>query len=354
MEWYPIKLTAHIRSYAFGERLIPELLGKSDVPDGVVAETWEISDHQDTVGTVTNGSLAGQTLHDVTLAYPTELVGAGWNGPHFPLLAKFLDASHMLPVHLHADDETAARVHGAPNGKSEAWHILWAEDDASILAGLKGDPSDEELFAAYKAEDYDRVMPRYPISAGDTVYVPGGIIHSFGPGTLIYEIQQTSDLGQNVMPADLYGKRWSEADWDENIRKTLAELKRDYLPKPNPGLGVTFDEGRIRYGAVCEHFAIERWAIDAPVTHDLDGRRCGLLSNVGDPVRIHYGGGEETLGSAESCILPAVLGPTRIEPIGESGDLIYSYVPDRQADVIEPLRNAGFTDDEIATLGHVF
>jgi mannose-6-phosphate isomerase len=355
MKWYPIKLTAHVRAYAFGERLIPDMLGKASVPDGVVAETWEISDYADTTGTVTNGELAGQTLHDITMSYPTELVGAGWSGPHFPLLAKFLDASHMLPVHLHADDETAKRVHSAPNGKSEAWHILWADENATILAGLKDDPSEQELFDAYKAQDYDRVMPRYPIQAGDTIYVPGGIIHSFGPGTLIYEIQQTSDLGQNVMPADLYGNTLSEAEWDENIRKTLAELKNNYLPKPNPGLSFAFPEGRIRIGAVCKHFAIERWALDDAINYDLKGRRCGLLSNVGDPVRIEYGDGDvEVLARAGSCILPAALGPARIVPTGESGDLIYSYVPDRQVDIIDLLRNAGYSDEEIATLGHVF
>jgi mannose-6-phosphate isomerase len=355
MEWYPIIVTAHVRTYVFGERLIPDMLGKTGLPEGVVAETWEISDYQETTGTVTNGSLAGRTLHDITMSYPTELVGAGWSGPHFPLLAKFLDASHMLPVHLHADDETAKRVHHAPNGKSEAWHILWADDDASILAGLNAGATDETLIAAFKAEDYDRVMPRYPITAGDTVYVPGGIIHSFGPGTLIYEIQQTSDLGQDVMPTDLYGNRRSEAEWDESIRKTLAELKRDFLPKPNPGLGITFDQGRIRIGAVCKQFAIERWALDDAINYDLEGRRCGLLSNVGEPVRIEYGGDQEVvLAPGESCILPAALGPAKIVPTGESGDLIYSYVPDRQLDVIEPLRKSGFEDDEIATLGHVF
>src|SRR5687768_10428531 len=41
MNAYPIKLTYHVRAYAFGERLIPEMLGKRDVPEGVVAETWE-------------------------------------------------------------------------------------------------------------------------------------------------------------------------------------------------------------------------------------------------------------------------------------------------------------------------
>ena len=32
--WYPLKLTYHVRTYAFGERLIPERLGKADVPAG--------------------------------------------------------------------------------------------------------------------------------------------------------------------------------------------------------------------------------------------------------------------------------------------------------------------------------
>jgi mannose-6-phosphate isomerase len=355
MKWYPIKLTAHVRAYNFGERLIPEMLGKVDVPGGIVAETWEISDYRDTTGTVTNGELAGRTLHDITMSYPEELVGAEWSGPHFPLLAKFLDASHMLPVHLHADDATAARVYNAPNGKSEAWHILWADEGASILAGLTDDPGKEELFDAFKAQDYDRVMPRFPIQAGDTIYVPGGIIHSFGPGTLIYEIQQTSDLGNDVMPADLYGTVATEAEWDAKIERTLSELKNDYWPKPNPGLAITVDAGRFRVGGVCEHFAIERWALDGAVSYDLEGRRCGMLSNVGDPVRIGYGDGEAVeLGRAESCILPAALGPARIVPTGESGDLIYSYVPDRQIDIIEPLRQAGYTNEEIATLGHVF
>ena len=221
---------------------------------------------------------------------------------------------------------------------------------------MKRDFKHEELFDAYKRQDYDRVMKRYPIQAGDTVYVPGGIIHSFGPGTLIFEIQQTSDLVQNVMPTDLYGRAHSPADWDAAIRDALTELKTDYLPKPNIGLGVTFPEGRARYGAVCKAFALERWQLDEAVTHDLDGRRCSLISNVGAPIGLRFDGGEEDLQSGESCILPAALGEVEIIPTSEDegADLVYCYVPDREIDVIEPLQDAGFTDEDIATLGHVF
>lgn len=41
----------------------------------------------------------------------------------------------------------------------------------------------QDLFDAFKDRDYDRAMPRLP--TGETVYIPAGIIHSFGPDTLL-------------------------------------------------------------------------------------------------------------------------------------------------------------------------
>lgn len=355
MEWYPLKLTVHVRTYAFGERLIPERLGKTGVPDGIVAETWEISDHRDARATITNGAFAGRLLHEAVEAHPDELVGEGWRGPHFPLLAKFLDASHPLPVHLHADDETARRKHGEPHGKSEAWHILWAAPEATILAGVKPGVSKDDLRAAFKARDYDAVMPRSPIQAGDTVYVPGGIVHAFGPDTLIFEVQQTSDLAQSVMPTDLSGKRLPVEQWDANIEAALDELRTDYLPRPNPGLERSGDAGnRYVVGCAGPHFALERWTLAGPHREPAHPHRCLTLSNVGDPVTIAHAGGSETLGRAESCILPAAIGETTITPVAGGGaSLIACFVPDPARDIVVPLRAAGHDDEAIRALGEV-
>ena len=264
--WAPLRMTYHVRTYSFGERLIPEMLGKENLPEGVVAETWEISDQKDTRATITSGHFAGQLLHDVVLAHPDDVVGEGWRGPHFPILDKFLDASHPLPVHLHADNETARIIHGEPHGKSEAWHILYAAPGATILAGIRPGFSRAELFQAFLDQDYDRVMFRYPIAAGDTVYVPGGILHAFGPDTLIFEVQQTSDLGQSVMPTDLYGQRHSDEQWRANIEATLNELKTHFLPKPNAGLDKPAPEpgNRFTVGCAGPYFALERWRLSAP------------------------------------------------------------------------------------------
>lgn len=350
MNWYPLQLSYHVRTYTFGERLIPDMLGKTGLPDGIVAETWEVSDQKDARATILNGELAGRDFHEVVLEHPDEVVGAGWNGPHFPLLAKFLDASNMLPVHLHADDETAAAVYAEPNGKSEAWHILWAEPGATILAGIKDGATDDDLVTAFKRQDYDAVMYSYPIDPGDTVYVPGGILHSFGPNTLIFEIQQTSDLAQNVMPVDLLGNQYPEADWDANIAQTLAELKRDYLPVPNPGLAIQRGRNSYRYGCAGPHFALERWSLRQPHTEHAHPERCLTISCVGDPVEIRYTGGTFTLERATSCVIPAALGEFVIESTGVA-DLIVCYVPDLAKDVIAPLEAAGYSTEQITALG---
>lgn len=353
MERYPLKLTFHVRQYAFGERLIPEMLGKVGVPEGVVAETWEISDYRDAPAAVTNGAYAGRTLRGLVEEFPDGLVGEGWRGPHFPLLVKFLDASHMLPVHLHPDDETARQKHGEPHGKSEAWHILWAEPGASILAGVKEGLSREVLFDAFKRRDYDSVMHRYDVRSGETVYVPGGVLHTFGPGTLITEVQQTSDLGQFVMPDDLYGNPLGEDEWEANIEATLDELKTDFLPRPNPGL--VLEDGPNRRVLCCAgpHFALERWTLGGSHTVPPRPDRCLTLSNVGEgAVEIEYEGGDLSLGRAESCVLPAAIGTVGISPEAEAG-LVACYVPDMERDVVEPSRAAGYSDEEIRGLGQV-
>jgi mannose-6-phosphate isomerase len=59
------------------------------------------------------------------------------------------------------------------------------------------------------------------------------------------------------------------------------------------------------------------------------------------------------LGRAESCILPAALGETTLEPTGGEASLIACYVPDLAGDIVAPLRAAGHADDAIRALGEV-
>jgi mannose-6-phosphate isomerase len=199
-------------------------------------------------------------------------------------------------------------------------------------------------------------MPRHEVRPGDTVYVPGGVLHTFGPGILIAEVQQTSDLGQFVMPTDLYNNRLSEEEWDANIEATLDELRTAYLPRPNSGLALQ-EDGPNRRVLCCAgpHFALERWTLFEPHAEPSHPERFVTLSNVGGSlVNIEYEGGTESLGRAESCILPAAIGDVRIVPGAAGGaSLVACYVPGPRRDVVAPLREAGYSHEEIRALGEV-
>jgi mannose-6-phosphate isomerase len=70
-------------------------------------------------------------------------------------------------------------------------------------------------------------------------------------------------------------------------------------------------------------------------------------------VEVEHAGGSETLGRAQSCILPAAIGEVRVVPGAAEASLVACYVPDLVRDVVEPLREAGYTDEEIQGLGEV-
>nr|WP_312509938.1 mannose-6-phosphate isomerase [Pseudomonas luteola] len=352
MDWYPLRLSTPIRSHMFGGHAIAEILGRRGLPAGRIAETWEVSDVEGSIANVTEGSLAGQSLRDLVKRYPTELVGPGFDGPYFPLLSKFIDGCGMLPVHLHADDETARRLECQPNGKTEAWHILWAEPGATALVGIKPGIDRDTLRSALIAQDYDAVMRRLPVRAGETIYVPGGTLHSFGPGTLIYEIEQTSDIQQQAMPWQMSdGSPLSHQDWIAGIDQLLEECYLEPQPEFTPGFRLP--QGNDIDRLICTaspYFALERWRVAGagakPLTYRFN--KATLLSNVGTPIRIQAGNWSGVLGAAETLLLPAALGEIQL---AGPADVLFGYVPDLEQDIRMPLRAAGYGDQAFAVLG---
>jgi mannose-6-phosphate isomerase len=103
------------------------------------------------------------------------------------------------------------------------------------------------------------------------------------------------------------------------------------------------------------HFALERWTLMEPYTEPAHPRRFFTLSNVGEgPVTLEYEGGTQTLGRAESRVMPAAIGEVRVVPGStEVASLVACYVPDLELDVVGPLRDAGYSDGEIRTLGEL-
>jgi mannose-6-phosphate isomerase len=340
----------------FGGHAIAHRLGKTGIPDWSIAETWECSDVEGAGSVVTNGPLAGRSLRQVLADHPEALMGAGWSGQSgqsgqfFPVLTKFIDATGSLPVHLHADDENAQRLEMQCNGKTEAWHILDAVPGATALCGVKAGVTKDRLRAALEAQEFDVVLRRLPVRAGETIYVPGGTLHSFGPGTLVYEIEQTSDIQQHAMRWQMQdGSPVSDEQFGSNLAMLMQQVDLESRPDFSPGLGIAVGDGVARvFLCAGPYFALERWRAGTaePLRHSFATAQ--ILSNAGAPVRVRTGDWSEELGWAETLLLPAACG--EVEIIGPA-DVLFGYLPDLDRDVRAPLLEAGYSRQVIGSLG---
>src|SRR5687768_3559960 len=188
---YPLLLTPSLHVKVWGGRRLSSELDKPLTEDAPYGEAWELHD----TSIVANGTLAGKSLRELIDTYGAALIGEGYNPSEgLPLLIKLLDASDWLSVQVHPNDEQARELEGDPRGKTEAWIILAAEPDAKLVIGVQSGISRETMAQAIidgKLEDY---LVYANVKAGDVLYMPANTIHAIGPGILLYEVQQSSDV----------------------------------------------------------------------------------------------------------------------------------------------------------------
>jgi mannose-6-phosphate isomerase len=191
------------------------------------------------------------------------------------------------------------------------------------------------------------------VRAGETIYVPGGTLHSFGPGTLIYEIEQTSDIQQHAMPQDMEdGSPVPDGERRPNIDKLLEELRPGPRPTPVPPLRIAGGEGVDRqFCCAGPQFALDRWRAAAGAAIRRGFEHAVILSNVGAPATVRAGHWLRELGRAASLLLPAA--PHEITIDGPA-DVLLGHLPDLGRDVRRPLKESGYAASVIATLSEGF
>lgn len=206
---YPLKLQPALQVKLWGGRKIQTKMGISLPTDAPYGEAWLLHD----TSTVTNGAFAGQTLRQVLDQTGVDLVGQH-NDPAegFPLLAKFLDALDWLSVQVHPNDAQAATLEGDPRGKTEAWLILAADDNAKLVIGVEPGTQPDVMAQAIQTNTLEDRLAFSPVKPGDVFFVRANTVHAIGPGILIYEIQQSSDITYRLYD-------WGRVDLDGNPRE---------------------------------------------------------------------------------------------------------------------------------------
>lgn len=188
---YPLLLRPALHVKVWGGRKLADVLGKTLPTDDPYGESWELHDSV----TVANGPLAGRTIAELVALYGEDLIGPGGNTAHgFPLLAKFLDARDWLSVQVHPNDAQAQAFGDGERGKTEAWYVVEAEPGATLVMGVTPGLTREAIAEAIANRTLENLLVHAPVQAGDVLLIKTGTIHALGPGLLIYEIQQSSDI----------------------------------------------------------------------------------------------------------------------------------------------------------------
>ena len=242
-----------------------------EIPSDKVGEYWAISAHPHGVSTIKNGRFAGQGL-DKVYAEHRELFGNS-NEPVFPLLTKILDANDWLSVQVHPDDHYAME-HEGELGKTECWYVIAADEGAEIIYGHNA-KSREELRQQIEKKEWDKLLTKVPVKAGDFFYVPSGTMHAIGSGILILETQQSSDTTYRVYDFD-------RKDDEGNLRELHLEKSIDVLnigaPANSRPVTVKADDLTSTLLVASDFFAVYKWEVSGKV--DIEKTAAYLLVSV--------------------------------------------------------------------------
>jgi mannose-6-phosphate isomerase len=219
----PFRLTPVYKDYVWG--------GKKLRPQAeITAEAWIISEED----LVLDGPYKGQTLAKVVELEGTALLGSKvvkQTGRRFPLLIKLLDCANWLSLQVHPNNEQAKKLAG-PNqfGKTEAWYVIEAEKDAQLISGFKPNINCDDIKKSAGKKEFLDLVERRAVKAGDTIFIAPGTIHALGPGLLIYEVQQNSDITYRVYDWDRPMDNGRKLHIDESIEVLNPNEKGEIKP----------------------------------------------------------------------------------------------------------------------------
>ncbi len=196
-------------------------------------ESWEISGHHSSPSVVAEGPFAGTTLETLAAEYGHLLMGTrAPDETRFPLLFKVIDAQKRLSVQVHPNETTCRVTGGEP--KTEMWHVLGGR--GPIFAGLKKGTTPADVEDDVRTGRFEDTLVCHPAVVGQTLFIPGGLVHAIGEDVLVYEVQQSSNTTYRLYDWGRVG-----ADGKPRPLHVAESLKSiDFtLPEPEPRTEVT-------------------------------------------------------------------------------------------------------------------
>ena len=304
IDLYPLMFQPVYKDYPWGGSRIPEIYDRN-LPTGIYAESWEITDHKDRMSIIENGTYARESFRSLLKRAPQMIIGNKTNNDAFPLLIKLIDASKKLSVQVHPNDQTAAQYGGEP--KTEMWYLL-GDNEAAVYCGLKPNTTQEQFLTAVENNTSEELLKRIPVQKESTIFVRGGSVHAIDSGCLILEIQQSSNttyriydwgrIENNGTSRELHlEKAVKVINWDDNQNPLIEPI---CLSKTD-----AIEHWQI---ATCEYFQIDKWLLNGTHTCTLDGNSFNALFIAEGEISLEWGLEDTlTVPTGRSVLIPAGL-----------------------------------------------
>ncbi|HLT33052.1 MAG TPA: type I phosphomannose isomerase catalytic subunit [Aquaticitalea sp.] len=319
---YPIKFKPILKDKIWGGQKLNSILNKeSTLPN--IGESWEISDVDNDISIVNNGSLEGQSLKQILNTHKGDLVGAKnyqQFGNKFPLLVKFIDAKEDLSIQLHPNDELAKKRHNS-FGKTEMWFVMQADEGANLIVGFNQKVTPQIYLEHLENKTLTQILNLDEVGQGDTYFIDVGRVHAIGAGVLLAEIQQTSDITYRVYD-------WDRTDDQGKARELHNDLALDAIGFEMP------NDFRVKYQkdknisnemVSCPYFTTNFLPVTSPV-HKVNVYDSFIIYMcVNGKTTIEANGIKTQVSKGETVLIPAALKNIVIHPKIDS-ELLEVYI----------------------------
>lgn len=237
MQYKILKLKPHFEYRVWANSNIKK---DFNLVENQIGEAWIISALKDKASKIENAH-----YEDLYSFYNNEKNSYFFNNYNlkneYPLLTKIIDAKDDLSVQIHPDDEYAKSFNSL--GKTECWYILDTIENNHVILGHNAKNIDE-FKEKVENKQWNDLLKKKEIKKGDFVYVESTKIHAIKSNTLIFELQQSSDITYRVYDYDRLDKgkpRELHLDQvydlvkfpDRDTLQTNISNKKDYLVANN-------------------------------------------------------------------------------------------------------------------------
>lgn len=176
------------RPAIWGHTLVRDYFGYDEFPEGI-GQSWSFSAQKDASTICVSEPYQGKTLlelwenHQELFGHPNE---------DFPVIISLVGPEDDLSIQVHPDAEHARKV-GMFSGKNEAWYFIESKENSNIVYGHNA-KDEKDLYEYINNDRWDDLIRHLDVHTDDFVYLPAGLLHALRKGSVVYEIQQSTDI----------------------------------------------------------------------------------------------------------------------------------------------------------------